>query len=112
MLKLSLRKRYFDAIKSGIKPVEGRLNDDEFKHVTRGMQICFTSEETGETLLCAIESMHLYFDFATVLQTEGVQHMLPGITNLQEAVEIYESFPGYKDGVKEFGALALRIHLN
>ncbi len=109
MLNLSLRQQYFDAIKSGLKTVEGRLNSPKFKDLKPGMNISFTSVNTNETIVYTVEAMNVYANFTDMLQGESVDKMLPGITSLDEGVALYESFPGYKDEVKKVGALAIRI---
>jgi len=109
MLNLSLRRKYFDAIKAGAKRVEGRLNSSKFKDLKPGMQISFTAADTNEVMICIVEVLNIYPSFKGMLQGEGVENMLPGIKNLEEGIAIYESFPGYKEEVKKNGALAIRI---
>jgi hypothetical protein len=35
--------------------------------------------------------------------------MLPGAKSIQEGVAVYESFPGFTEGIKEVGALAIGV---
>lgn len=109
MLTLSLHKTYFDAIKIGLKTVEGRLNTPKFKNLEPNMQIIFKSTESNEDLICNIEAIILYPDFNIMLEKEGLEKMLPGVKTIEEGNNIYESFPGYKDEVKKIGALAIRL---
>lgn len=109
MLNVSLQRKYFDAIKIGKKTVEGRLNSQKFYGLKRGMKMSFTTVDTNEVLWCTIEAIIVYKDFADMLCGEGVDNMLPGVTNLDEGVAIYESFPGYAQEVKKVGALAIRV---
>ena len=111
MLTLSLKKKYFDAIKAGIKTVEGRLNSPKFKDLKPGMNIVFKSTDSDEDLTCKVESLNVYPNFEIMLQKEGLEKMLPGIKTIEEGNTIYESFPGYKDKVKEIGALAIRLKI-
>ncbi|AXK60327.1 ASCH domain-containing protein [Candidatus Chromulinivorax destructor] len=112
MLKLSLRQCYFDAIKSGLKTVEGRLNSHKFKDLRPGMQINFSSIDTHETIICTVASIHVYANFKEMLIHEGLENMLPGVTSLDEGVNLYENFEGYREGVKKVGALAITIQKN
>lgn len=112
ILTLSLRQHYFDAINSGIKTVEGRLNNSKFKDLRPGMQIIFSSLHTHETIVCIVKSTHFYATFKDMLIHEGIENMLPGVTCLDEGVDLYESFEGYRDGVKKVGALAIAIQKN
>ena len=111
MISVSVKKIYFDAIKSGKKTVEGRLNVVKFKDLTPNMYITFTCVENQEQLVCIVENIQTYATFESMLLTEGVANMLPGVTSLSQAVALYESFPGYKEDVKKFGALAIKIKL-
>lgn len=109
MLQLSLKQNYFDAINSGIKTVEGRLNGHKFKDLRPGMQIIFSSVDTDETIICAVASIHVYATFKDMLIDQGLENMLPGVTSLEQGVDLYESFEGYRDGVKKVGAVAIVI---
>jgi ASC-1-like (ASCH) protein len=111
MLHVSLRKQYFDAIRAGLKTVEGRLNAAKFKVLSSGMMICFTLSDSHEALYCIIETVTMYKSFEDMLEAEGVGNILPGVTSLEKAIAIYEAFPGYKEGVKDIGALAIRFKL-
>lgn len=109
MLILIVKQKYFDAIKAGLKVVEGRLNGSKFKDLKAGDPITFTCHETNEKVSCTVTALNIYPNFETMLVGEGLDNMLPGIIDLAEGVAIYENFPGYQDGVKELGALAIRI---
>lgn len=110
MLKLLVQQHYFDAIKSGQKTVEGRLNKPRYNDLVIGMQLQFEGLEK-EVVTCVIMGINRYPDFASMLAAEGVEAMLPGVASLQEGVKLYESFPGYKQDVQQVGALAIRIRV-
>lgn len=111
MLYLSVKQEYFEAIKLGTKIVEGRLNNNKFKDLKPGMFLTFTSAASREQISCSVEAVNTYLNFKEMLETEGVQNLLPGITLLETAISIYESFPGYKEKVKEMGALAIHFKI-
>ena len=110
MLKLLVQQHYFDAIKSGQKTVEGRLNKPRYNDLVIGMQLQFEGLDK-EVVTCVITGITRYSDFASMLVSEGVESMLPGVTSLQEGVALYESFPVYKEGVQRVGALAIKFRL-
>lgn len=113
MLDLSVQKKYFDAINAGIKTVEGRVNSNNFKDLKPGMPITFTcSDDYSKKINCTVQAINVYPDFKTMLKKEGLQNMLPGIKSIEIGVGIYESFHGYKDAVKKYGAVAIRITKN
>ena len=109
MLHVSLQQQYFDAIKSGLKTVEGRLNSPKFQDLKPGMHISFSCINTNEIIVYTVEAIHVYANFADMLHNEGIDLMLPGITSIDEGVALYENFPGYRDDVKKFGALAIKF---
>jgi len=109
MLNLSVKQKYFDAIKTGIKTVEGRLNSPKFKDLKATMQMSFTCADSQEQLICIVQDVQTYPTFEAMLEAQGVVNMLPGIDSLPVAVAIYESFPGYREDVKKMGALAIKI---
>lgn len=112
MLDLAVNKKYFDAIKAGLKTAEGRINSAKFKELKPGEQVCFTcSDNYSLKLICQVISINTYPDFKTMLKKEGLANMLPGIKDLDIGIGIYESFHGYKDAVKKYGAVAIRIKL-
>lgn len=43
-----------------------------------------------------------------MLESEGLENMLPGTTNLQKGVEIYEKIPSYKERCQRNGCLGIR----
>ncbi len=89
--------------------MEGRLYDQDLKNLIVEQNICFVSSDTHEKIVCTITALTVYPDFLAMLVGEGIDAMLPGVTHLADGVAIYESFPGYKEGVRTVGALAIRI---
>ncbi len=108
-----VNNEYFLDIKNGRKTIEGRLNKPHYSHLYIGMPLLFKNKNTNETLVCTITSLNHYKTFSEMLEKEGIEHMLPAYSNrsLADGVALYESFPGYKEGVKEHGALAIGIAL-
>lgn len=109
MLHLKLQDQYFHAIVLGPKTVEGRLNSPKFKNLQVGMSICFSSQSTEQTIVCVVQEIHRYQNFKDMLLAQGIGNMLPGITNFEQAVDMYESFPGYKDKIALCGIIAIKI---
>src|SRR3990167_7356191 len=108
MLNLSLQQKYFDAIKAGLKTVEGRPNSLKFKDLHPGDQISFTCIVTNEVIVCCVQAMTVYASFFEMLQEQGLQNMLPGITTMEQGVAVYENFPGYKEKALVIGVLAIK----
>lgn len=111
MLNLSLQQHYFNAMKAGLKTVEARINSLKFKDLHSGDQISFTCNVTHEVILCRVQEIIVYVSFFEMIQEQGLQNMLPDVATIAQGVAIYESFPGYKEKVKNNGVLAIKIKI-
>lgn len=109
MFSLSVKKIYFDAIKSGQKTVEGRINTPKYQDLKAGIDILFFLEKTEEKIVCTITKLVTYTNFKDMLQKEGVETMLPGVTLIDDGIRLYESFGNYKEEIKTYGALVIGI---
>ena len=109
MLHLSLQSQYFNAIKIGLKTVEGRPNSLKFKDLRSGDKISFICVSTNELIYCTVVAVRVHRSFYEMLQAHGLQNMLPGVTDIQQGVAVYENFPGYREKVKNNGAIAIKI---
>lgn len=113
---LNIQKEYLDYIMQGKKVAEGRLNVSSFADAKKGDLIYFYDDEGGEAT-CTIISVGRYKTFHKMLVSDGVVSMLPQIDPnentsdemITEGVDIYQSFPGYKVGVKVYGAISFGI---
>jgi len=114
---LNIEQQYLNYIINGEKISEGRLNVPDFSAMKKGDLVYFTDGEGGKAI-CSITSVGRYDSFNKMLVSEGVINMLPEIdpnTNSSEEMllkgtEIYRSFPGYKEGVKIYGAISFGLH--
>ena len=111
MVSLSVKNIYFDAIKSGKKTVEGRINTPKYQALAVGDQIAFLKEKTEEKIICTIAKLTTYTQFKDMLLAEGLENMLPGVASIEQGVALYESFGAYKEEVKLYGALAIKIEI-
>lgn len=111
-INLSLLPQYFQMVKSGLKTVEGRLKESKFERLKIGETICFSNAaEKKEWVNVKITHLHTYPSFRQMLIKEGVENCLPGKKNIEEAVKIYHSFPGYQMEESKQGVLAIGIRL-
>ncbi|MGE0198595.1 MAG: ASCH domain-containing protein [Simkaniaceae bacterium] len=108
---------YLGYIIDGQKTSEGRLNLPDYNAMVPG-DLIFFYDDDGNTAVCTVDRITCYPTFEKMLVSEGVYNMLPQInpeTNssvemVAKGVIIYDSFPGYKEGVKVYGAIAFTIH--
>jgi ASC-1-like (ASCH) protein len=114
---LNIETQYLLYIIDGKKIVEGRLNVPDFADMKKGDLIYFTDGSGGKAI-CSVTSVGRYDSFNKMLVSEGVINMLPQIdpnTNSSEEMvikgtKIYRSFPGYKEGVKVYGAISFGLN--
>jgi ASC-1-like (ASCH) protein len=108
---IGIRENYFNLIKNGTKPIEGRINTGICAKLKIGDIINFKCNNTGSLLKTRIIRTETYPSFDEMLTSEGVDKMLPDINNLQQGINIYESIKGYKAKCKKFGCIAIQINI-
>ena len=108
-LTLQVQTRYFDAICKGIKTVEGRIAKPDYLALKPKGLITFI-DPSGRSCTTEICRVAHFTDFRAMLESSSVQACIPG-ASLDEALEIYRSFPGYREKEKEFGVVAIHIKL-
>ena len=103
---------YFDLIAKGIKTVEGRVNKAPLNTLQPGDILKFIDRDSPDRSIdTQVVYVKTYPSFREMLQKEGLELCLPGITSLDEGVAIYHQFPGYEEAEKTLGALAIKITL-
>ena len=106
MLILRIQRRYFDAIASGEKTIEGRLDGPRVAGLTPGDALVLVCGD--DRLERTVRSVTRYADFAMMLQAVGLAAALPGVESLAEGVAIYRAFDGYDRDV-EVGVVAIGV---
>lgn len=114
--RLNIQKEYLDYIIEGKKISEGRVNIPDYANVKPGDILLFWDNEGGSAY-CSVTSVGRYDSFQKMLVSNGVVSMLPDINpDLYTAdqmvdlgVQVYDSFPGYKVGVKIYGSIAFGL---
>lgn len=107
---LLIHPAYFELISTGEKVVEGRLNTPKYRLVEEGDHLEFVStEDESKKITCLVCKILAYSSFQSMLEDQGLGRCLPGIATLEEGVQIYRSFPGYREGESTWGACAFLI---
>ncbi|KFY82617.1 hypothetical protein V498_08530 [Pseudogymnoascus sp. VKM F-4517 (FW-2822)] len=92
-------------IRNGSKPVEGRMNEPKYAAIVADSKI-----NLGNTLEAEVVEVRRFKGFKEMLQAYGVEAFLPDFNgSLDEAVEVYRGFEGYREGEEEFGACAIKL---
>jgi ASC-1-like (ASCH) protein len=110
VLKLDIQARYFDAILTGLKTVEGRLAKPNYLAL-KPKQIIAFMDPTGRSCKAEVFKVIYFKDFKAMLEASNLEKCIPENTSIDEAVEIYRSFPGYRDQEKILGVVAIHIKL-
>lgn len=97
---------FLQYIESGLKKAECRVTSPYIKKFKQGDIL--TLKGKGEYVKCIITFLHFYDSFEVMLNSEGVQNLVPFVDNFNDALKIYNSFPG-SERVKFFGCCAIGV---
>jgi len=110
--EFTLQKQYIDLIKAGQKTVEGRINSGGFTKLLVGSKVKFFEGKNPKNfVICEITELNRYNTFREMLESEGVENMLPNIRSLEQGVRVYEEIPSYKERCQKNGCLGLKIRV-
>ncbi|MEM1312587.1 MAG: ASCH domain-containing protein [Patescibacteria group bacterium] len=107
--KTTLKVKYINFIKEGEKTIEGRINTGLFAKIKAGDTIEFFSKQ--EKVNCKIKLIKNYSSFKEMLESEGLDKILPNVETVEGGVNTYNSFPRYKENSKKYGVLALHLQV-
>lgn len=112
MITLELQPEYFLMVQAGKKKVEGRLKKPKLETLRVGSIIIFKDRgEPNKQVHVQVVSLNNYPTFRKMLENEGVENCLPGLDDMDQAVSLYHSLPGYLEGESLFGVLGIGISL-
>jgi len=111
---LYLNPRPFEAIKKGIKKIEGRVpvgydKNVEFDKYKTGDTITFTNHENNENMKVRVLGVRHYKNVRSMLEAEGTRNVLSSQGSVEEGIESYNSLRDYKEGIKKYGVYAIEI---
>ncbi len=105
-------ERYIRLIKQGKKSAEARVAIPMFRNWQEGDTIRFFSRRNPriEVFVKIVGKTH-YKTFRQMLETEGVERLIPEISNIDEGEKIYLEIPKYAEREKQYGVLAFRLEV-
>jgi ASC-1-like (ASCH) protein len=110
--EFTLQRQYLKLIETGLKTAEGRINSGGFAKLEVGSKVKFFEKNNPKNyVICEVLEIKSYLTFREMLESEGVENMLPGITSLEEGVQIYEKISGYRERCQKSGCLGLKIRV-
>lgn len=106
---MKLSEPWFSYVKRGEKKIEGRLYDNKRKLLKIGDTIIFSDENNNNIFEKEIKDLQVFDNFNDALNNVKLEDILPGITNHEDGVDIYNKIPGYSDGSKKYGVILIHF---
>ena len=108
--RIPIYRQYYELILHGRKPWEGRINKGAFRYLREGDQLEFYRGE--EKFFASLSKRREFRTFEEMIRDIGVRPLLPdkGSMPPAEAVELYRSFPGYRDQESIHGVVAFCVY--
>ena len=91
-IDLEVQQPYFDAIKSGIKTIEGRLAKQKYLNLQPGDSIRFTAPPNSTSIVKTVAKVHRYATFREAFKEQNFQLAIPDARSVDDAVAVYERF--------------------
>lgn len=112
-----LRDPHYNNIKEELKIYEMRVNDEKRQAMEEGHIWIFVhdSKKDLDPIKTKIVERKLFDTFRQAINETGVDRLLPGVSDVEEGIKIYESFPHkegtYKEGATKFGVVRFKLEL-
>lgn len=103
--RLPLQSRYEQMIRQGHKTIEGRVFKGVAAKIKPGDIVVFGSAK------CIVREIYTYGSFEEMLIDCGLDHVLPRCPSIQQGVQVYYGFPGYRQAEAQHGVVAFCIEL-
>lgn len=109
---VSCTKEYIHLIRSGAKTVEGRCAVPLYTKIKAGDVVrFFYRAKASDDVVCEVTRVNKYKTFKDMLIAEGVANCVPTTTSLEKALQVYRSFPKFREKELEYGVLAFQLKL-
>lgn len=107
-----LAEPWFTAIREGDKTVAGRLDRNDFSKMEIGDTIIWYNNDSGKTRKVKTKIIEItdYKNFREMLKNEGINNVLPGITNIEHGVGLY--YMRYRSADEDkYGVIGIRFKM-
>ncbi|WP_010479551.1 ASCH domain-containing protein [Thermococcus zilligii] len=101
--RMGLQEEYLRAIAEGRKKIEGRLYDEKRQGIKPGDTIIFE-----DRLMCVVKDVRVYSSFREMLESEGIENVLPGVGDIEEGVKVYRKFYS-EEKERKYGVVAIEV---
>jgi ASC-1-like (ASCH) protein len=92
MLDLNVQQVYYDAIKNGAKPIEGRLAKEKFRALKPGDKVRFFNNEHTQSVIKTVVAVHIYQTFEAAFKEQDFLDAIPDAESVEDAIKVYEQF--------------------
>ncbi len=108
VLRFGVANKYsLDAIKEGRKKIETRAATKRYRNIKAGDVVVLTCG--AQRFEKIVRSAHIYKTIRALLRSHKPKEINPKASTEAELIDIYYSFPGYREKIKEFGIIALEL---
>jgi ASC-1-like (ASCH) protein len=101
--RMGLQEEYLKAIAEGKKKIEGRLYDEKRQKIKPGDIIIFENK-----LMCVVKDIRVYSSFREMLESEGIENVLPGVRDIEEGIKVYRKFYS-EEKERKYGVAAIEV---
>ncbi|XP_042044352.1 uncharacterized protein LOC121790131 isoform X2 [Salvia splendens] len=82
-----LSEPFFSLLSDGVKTIEGRCAVGDYKRIRAGHVLL-----VNKCLTLQVQDVRQYSSFREMLEVENLANILPGVTSIEEGVQIYRNF--------------------
>jgi len=113
---LSIESEYLNFVLSEEKKVEVRLRVPDLENLKQG-DIIYLYDGLKRCAMLEVKEVNYYNSFDDLLAMEGVSNVIPNVSSegktgdeiIAEGVKVINSLPTYKNEVKRYGAIGIRL---
>ena len=98
----------FEAIKEGRKKIETRAATDKFRKIKAGDIAVFVC--AGRRFKKEISRVEIFKTIPALFKKYPLKIVNPFVKGIDEARDVYYSYPGYQEKIKKFGLIAMEFN--
>lgn len=103
----AINRDIFNAIKSGKKKIETRAGSTRYQSISKGDTVILVCGESK--IRKVITSVEKFKSIKGILKKYKAMDINPKTKTLAEAEAMYYSFPGYREKIKKYGLIAIKL---
>ena len=108
---MKLQQPHYDNVKEGYKIYEIRPNDDKRQQMKIGDTIViYNNDDDSSSYQVVITDKHYFKDFKDAIEGSELKKLLPNVNTVNEAIELYESFPNYIEKSEKYGIVRFTLN--